>query len=188
MLSHGPLEDFFPFSKANLGRLAQSRPFHFLVSPVGSFHVSLGGCKSYITSICLGLLEKRHTVDGRNPAPPRKPWNDDTNKPLGFPWIRSGAGFRPSTVFLVVDSREKPGRTILISAHGSKSSNRLIFRPIHICSFQQMEDQTNVHFSKWKSLSGPLYFPVFLSDPHCKWIGKGKGTTHAQNRHPVLCF
>ena len=42
------------------------------------------------------------TVDGRKPAPPIKPLNDEspvnTNKRYGFPWFQSG-GFRPSTVF-----------------------------------------------------------------------------------------
>ena len=42
-----------------------------------------------------------NTVDGRNPAPRKKPWNDDfsgnTTK-NGFPWFQSGAGFRASTV------------------------------------------------------------------------------------------
>ena len=42
-----------------------------------------------------------NVVDRRNPAPPKKPWNDDY--PLhannGFPWFPSGAnGFRPSTM------------------------------------------------------------------------------------------
>ena len=43
------------------------------------------------------------TVDGRNPAPPQRPWKDDspvnTNKQW-LPWFPSGAvdGFRPSTV------------------------------------------------------------------------------------------
>ena len=42
-------------------------------------------------------------MDGQNPAPPKKPWNDDspenTNKqgfPMGSKWVR--IGFRPSTV------------------------------------------------------------------------------------------
>ena len=42
------------------------------------------------------------TVDGRNPAPPKKPRNDDstvnTSKRYGFSWFQSGAGLRPSTV------------------------------------------------------------------------------------------
>ena len=43
------------------------------------------------------------TVDGRNPPSPTKPWNDDslvnTNNQWN-PWFQSGAGFRPSTVWL----------------------------------------------------------------------------------------
>ena len=42
------------------------------------------------------------TKHGRNPAPPKKPWNDDslvnTNK-QGFSWFQDVAGFRPSTVY-----------------------------------------------------------------------------------------
>ena len=46
-----------------------------------------------------------NTVDGRNPAPPKKTWNDDstvnTNKQrnhMMVMWFQSGAEFRPSTV------------------------------------------------------------------------------------------
>ena len=38
------------------------------------------------------LARETHTVDGRNPAPPKKPWNDDshvnTNKPWFQPWFQ----------------------------------------------------------------------------------------------------
>ena len=49
------------------------------------------------------------TVDGRNPAPPKKPWNDDspanTNKPYGFPFSVRGAKrmSQPSTVGILVN-------------------------------------------------------------------------------------
>ena len=35
----------------------------------------------------------RHTVDGQNPAPPKKPWNDDSPIPTNndFPWFQGGA-------------------------------------------------------------------------------------------------
>ena len=37
------------------------------------------------------------TVDGRNPAPPKKPWNDGSpvnpNKPWFQPWFESGANY-----------------------------------------------------------------------------------------------
>ena len=43
-----------------------------------------------------------HTADGRNPAPCKKLWDDDspanTNKQWFQPWFQSGAGFRPFTV------------------------------------------------------------------------------------------
>ena len=46
-------------------------------------------------------------MDGRNPAPPQRPWNDDspvnTNKPWLQPWFKSGAGFCPSTVAIQDD-------------------------------------------------------------------------------------
>ena len=42
------------------------------------------------------------TVDGRNPAPPKKPWNHDSlvnaNRRSGLSWFPS-SGFRPSTVW-----------------------------------------------------------------------------------------
>ena len=56
------------------------------------------GMRGRITPKC--TLTKFDTVDGRIPAPYKKPWNAhfpvDTN---GFPWFQSGAGFCPSTVW-----------------------------------------------------------------------------------------
>ena len=47
-------------------------------------------------------VSPRTTVDGRNPAPPNKPWHDDspvnTNQQRFQPWFPRGAGFCPSTV------------------------------------------------------------------------------------------
>ena len=61
--------------------------------------IRFGACRDYHSKGT--SLELSDTVDGRNPAPPKKPWNADspvnTNQPC-FPWIPSGAGFRPSTV------------------------------------------------------------------------------------------
>ena len=42
-----------------------------------------------------------HTVGGRNPAPRKKPENDDSPARNGFPWFQSDAGFCPSTVVCV---------------------------------------------------------------------------------------
>ena len=41
-----------------------------------------------------------HTVDGRNPAPPKKSWDASPVNPTnnGLLWIERGAGLRPSTV------------------------------------------------------------------------------------------
>ena len=40
------------------------------------------------------------TVDGRNPAPPKTPWNDhcpvNTKQQYGFPWFQSGAKWTSS--------------------------------------------------------------------------------------------
>ena len=48
-----------------------------------------------------GALDN-HTVDGRNPAPPKKSWNDDVpckyQQTMVFHGFLGGAGFRPSTV------------------------------------------------------------------------------------------
>ena len=44
----------------------------------------------------------QNTVGGQNPAPPKKPWNDDSpvnTSKLWVPMLQSGAGFRPSTVW-----------------------------------------------------------------------------------------
>ena len=55
-------------------------------------------------NLCLWLGQGPHTVDGQTPAPPKKPWNDDspvnTNN-CGFPGFQSGAGFRLPTVGLI---------------------------------------------------------------------------------------
>ena len=50
------------------------------------------------------VVDPIHTVDGRNPVPPKKPRNNDSpvnaNKRYGFPWFPSGAKWisQPSTV------------------------------------------------------------------------------------------
>ena len=52
------------------------------------------------------------TVDGRNPAPPKKPWNDESPVNTNQQWFRmffSGAGFRPSTVCF--EEEEQTGRS-----------------------------------------------------------------------------
>ena len=48
-------------------------------------------------------------IDEIHFATPKKPWNDDSpvsTKNNGFPWLQSGAGFRPATVLphIVIDS------------------------------------------------------------------------------------
>ena len=54
-------------------------------------------------NIAMGQNPASPTVDGRNPAPPRKPWNHVFSVNSNEPWFQTGAGFRPSTVPLVLN-------------------------------------------------------------------------------------
>ena len=59
------------------------------------------GCSHRNWGHPLSLNHQHISVDERNSAPPKKPWNEDSCKcqqTTGFPWFQSGAGFRPPTV------------------------------------------------------------------------------------------
>ena len=60
---------------------------------------------SRLPSACL-FTGKRRTVDGRNPAPPQKPWNDDSSANTnnqGFPMVSKWCEriSQPSTVWIL---------------------------------------------------------------------------------------
>ena len=77
--------------------LPHSDPFRIVVDAISRVNRF---CAEAVDSTCLGI-----TLDGRNPASPKKSWNDDPPAiPNGFRWFQIGAGFRPATVFLGVAS------------------------------------------------------------------------------------
>ena len=98
-----------------------------------------------------------HTVDGRNPAPPKKPWNDDSPANTNTPWVSHGfeAGCRPSTAqrsgfkcygqewyedFFGSAAKSIPGSELRIAVTASDSASRLasLFRLFGLfwsCSF-----------------------------------------------------
>ena len=60
--------------------------------------------RKQLTGVGMQPFDNNVTVYGQNPAPPKRPWQNDspvlpTNN--GFPWVQSGAGFCPSTVVIV---------------------------------------------------------------------------------------
>ena len=62
------------------------------------FRVQRSVCQNTATPEQFRLRGLSNTVDGRNPAPPTKPWNADSRvNTNGFKVVRNG--FRPSTVW-----------------------------------------------------------------------------------------
>ena len=59
----------FPFGKLEIGVLCSAALMPTLAPMLRETHIF----RIRVTSD-----HKRHTVDGRNPAPPKKPWNDDS--------------------------------------------------------------------------------------------------------------
>ena len=79
-------------------------PTNTLMPPAGIFRGRMGFGHLASEEVTESTKQHAHnTVDGRNPAPPKKPWNDDSPRTYqqtmvshGFQVVRNG--FRPSTV------------------------------------------------------------------------------------------
>ena len=84
-------------------------------------------CSGYHLQGKSASLIRRHTVDGRNPAPPQRPWKVDspvnTNEQWFQPWLPSGAKW-----ILSIHGINSASRSLRVRSQGPRTTVRM--RPV----------------------------------------------------------